>query len=1261
MTTPVTNDTTDVGRGLLLGLLAMRNDLISREGLLAAVSAWTADKSRSFEDALGREGGLSADHAAALGPLAELHVAAHGGDPAQSLAALSHADGVADELRRVGDADVAATIPPADEATFLSDDDPDATRVAGGSEVEVALPAGVSRYRVLKPHAEGGLGKVSVAEDTELRREVALKEIKGRFADDPEARGRFLLEAEVTGGLEHPGVVPVYGLGADADGRPYYAMRFVRGDTLGESADAFQASGAGFGSVAFRKLLGRFVDVCQAVAYAHSRGVLHRDLKPGNVMLGKYGETLVVDWGLAKLAGRADPQSGERTLSLSSGSGSVETQAGRAVGTPAFMPPEQAAGRLEEVGPRSDVYSLGATLYYLLCGRPPAGGRDLAELLRRVEAGDLDPPRSVRGDVPAPLEAVCLKALSRRPGDRYGSCGELAEECERWLADEPVAAAAEPWVARARRWVRKHPTLVASAAAALLVGALGSAAFGSALAGKNAELTAANAAESEARAGAERARRSAEENERTARRQSELAFQTLSAVASDLQKAVADLPSGGAVRRRLLDTSLKTFEEVATPLLAQDRVGRREVYTMLDLSTTLLNFGGGLDGEEAPATRMAGRLASRALDRAADLRDANPRSPDNARTLTSARMRWADYLLRSGRSAEAVEAYQTSVDECETRASDGDASEEALRDLGAALVGAAEAKDRVGRVGEAVADLRAAAEVADRTAALGFGPAARELRTAVYTPLASALLRAGSTSEARRYAALAVDASGQAAEAAPTSATARVRLSLALDRLIDTASADGAAEEALRAAQRSAAIKESLVEEDPSNRRLQDGLALTLDRLGDLHARFEDYAAARSAFGRSAAIGERLVEDDPSDAAAKRAMLVSLTHQSGAVRRSEGAGAALRVLGRATEIARGLLGADPTDADARRALISCLSQSADVRIDEGEFAEAEPLIDEARRLAEAAADRVEDARAVRDLTLILEKAASIDEALGRSGAAEEALKRVIALRRNLSSADPSNAVAKLDVFRALDRSARFLIRNGRESEALAAHSEMVDLADEVAAAHRDEPWAARNRVAARFKLGEAYAAAGRREAAAEAFEEASTTASRLADAGTPGLDGWPAAARSEAEELRREVTALGGPEAIESRPAAERTALWLTLARVSAAEGAADQTVDAARRVVDSDDATPSQLYNAACFAGRVSDDGPPSEDGLAEKAADVAIRCLRRAVDAGWHDAEQMGSDPDLAAVRARPEFEELLRKAGEGDAGGEVEDATP
>jgi serine/threonine protein kinase len=188
------------------------------------------------------------------------------------------------------------------------------------------------RFRILRPHDEGGQGDVFIARDEELDREVALKEIKPDFVHDEQYRGRFILEAKITGGLEHPGIVPVYSLGRHVDGRPFYAMRFIKGETLNHALRRFhdadqQLRDPSERSLAFRGLLRRFLDVCNAVAYAHSRGVIHRDLKPGNIMLGRYGETLLVDWGLAKVGVRAPEgtvsAANETTLSLPATSSQV--------------------------------------------------------------------------------------------------------------------------------------------------------------------------------------------------------------------------------------------------------------------------------------------------------------------------------------------------------------------------------------------------------------------------------------------------------------------------------------------------------------------------------------------------------------------------------------------------------------------------------------------------------------------------------------------------------------------------------------------------------------------------------------------------------------------------------------------------------------------------------------------------------------------------------------------------------------------------
>jgi serine/threonine protein kinase/WD40 repeat protein len=466
-------------RNLLVGILAVQMDFIRRDQLIAAMNSWVLEKRSPLEEILERHRALDRQTRELLEALVARHLAMHDNDAEKSLQALSSVGSVKDELRSITDPDVTLSV-----HRLAMNGDPLATHPqAAGS-----MTSEGQRFRILRPHAKGGLGEVHVALDTELNREVALKEIQAPHADHPDSRARFTLEAEITGGLEHPGIVPVYGLGTYADGRPYYAMRFIRGDSMKDAVERFFYAewngNEGERSLAQRKLLGRFIDVCNAIEYAHSRGVLHRDLKPGNIMLGKFGETLVVDWGLAKSLGspshreHADGESNyglddERPLVPASGSGSVPTQMGTAMGTPAYMSPEQAAGRLDELGPASDVYSLGATLYHVLTGYPPFAGvaRD-GELLRHVQRGAFPPPRSINQTIPRALEAICLKAMALKAADRYPTPARLAEDIEHWLADEPVSAASETLVERSARFVRKHKSWALTTAAAVCLIAL---------------------------------------------------------------------------------------------------------------------------------------------------------------------------------------------------------------------------------------------------------------------------------------------------------------------------------------------------------------------------------------------------------------------------------------------------------------------------------------------------------------------------------------------------------------------------------------------------------------------------------------------------------------------------------------------------------------------------------------------------------------------------------------------------------------------
>ncbi|MBC8354854.1 MAG: protein kinase [Planctomycetes bacterium] len=340
-----------------------------------------------------------------------------------------------------------------------------------------------SQFGQLRLHAQGGLGMVFRADDQRLSREVAVKFIRANLASDTESRDRFRLEAEITSRLEHPGIVPVYGLGDTGENELFYAMRFIQGQTLEDSINRFhhgEQSDEGSSDDRdrrFRELLERFIAVCKTMAYAHNRGIVHRDIKPENVMLGRYGETIVIDWGLAIHVSRQGvfKQSGEMTLMPSSDNSSGDSWGG----TPAYMSPEQASGMLE-LTPASDIYSLGVTLYKILAGGVPFTGT-LQELRSAVIRGDFKKPTSQNMKASKTVEAICLRAMALSPADRYETALDLSRDVENYLADAPVSAYEEPLSRRFARWGRRHRTLSQSLLGTLLavtiVGVLAAAIF----------------------------------------------------------------------------------------------------------------------------------------------------------------------------------------------------------------------------------------------------------------------------------------------------------------------------------------------------------------------------------------------------------------------------------------------------------------------------------------------------------------------------------------------------------------------------------------------------------------------------------------------------------------------------------------------------------------------------------------------------------------------------------------------------------------
>lgn len=487
-------------RNLLFGIFAIQMRFISGDDFVAAAAAWSTEPEVSLSERLVNSNAMSAADRDLVNSLIAKAIEHYDGDATVTLDRMGGEAGLAKQFTAIDAAQrdvLGRTL-----GVRLDIED------ASGDDV-VAMEETPGRYTRDSEYTRGGMGRILLVHDEYLSRDIALKELlPDRDPSHPMVDGRtpvraassqvvrFLREAKVTGQLEHPSIVPVHEVGRRADGTLYYTMKLVRGETLGK---ALQSAGT---QPERLRYLSHFHDLCQAIAYAHSRNVIHRDIKPSNIMIGEFGETVVIDWGLAKIIGQVDADESElaKTWSRMQDEPLVDiakTTPGARVGTPQYMAPEQAEGRISDIDERSDVFSLGVVLYEILTGNRPFAGNSTRELLECIRHAEPAPVHQIAPAAPAELVSICERAMKKARHDRYPSAKELAEDVERFLTGAIVQAYEYSPVELLRRVYRRNRAAINTALAALvLLCILGAASYVKVVRSRNEAIAARDVAES---------------------------------------------------------------------------------------------------------------------------------------------------------------------------------------------------------------------------------------------------------------------------------------------------------------------------------------------------------------------------------------------------------------------------------------------------------------------------------------------------------------------------------------------------------------------------------------------------------------------------------------------------------------------------------------------------------------------------------------------------------------------------------------------
>lgn len=927
------------------------------------------------------------------------------------------------------------------------------------------------RFRIIRNLAQGGIGTVYVAFDHDLQREVALKVLKRKFATDKAILQRFEAEATVTGNLEHPNIVPIYATGRRSDGRSYYAMRLIQGRSMQSAISDLHGQTdlcLDFRkNTAARDLMLRFVTVCRAMGFAHSRGVLHRDLKPSNIMVGEFGETLIVDWGLARVIGSTskDPQSSclpRAEVRFESD----KTLDGTIVGTPGYMSPEQAIGCNEEVAVTSDIYSLGATLFQIVTNTiphahtgiesSPESSGDRCSLPadhqsnthvcvehqikngNRLDVGPLT-------KVPPPLAAICRQAMQQDPHKRYLSAGLMAADLEAWLLDEPVSVLPETSFQKARRWARTHPSLVTGALASLLVAFVAMGITLNVLSVKNESLKQSNLREqASARASAQNAAVAKFQSEEAVRQRHRV-LGILNAFLVDVERGLAQVPGSAAVQKNVLVTVLNQLGQISTEF-ADDQVSLSNAMALMDLGDLFSRVGTKdikLDlprWKQLPISPLeaAGAMYAEAMSIALRSESENGEIP--MRLIATIQFKQADILRQTARSSDALLLLEKSLATQRELLANSSDSLEAAVDVVSSI-------DLLGQMRLQDQDIHGATEAFAESQSilqslLTKFPDTLDVKRRLgitYSRLADIAFKQGDLDLATQL----YDQDRAIAEEMyrldPDNGTAKRDLCVSLDRLGNMSAERGQLEPAMVSYLESRRLREELIAAEPTNSKLLRELFVSYMKCGDTRMLMKAIDLAKSDYVKAFELAEKMAKLDPQSITAKRFQSLSAEVLADVALAQLQYDDAIVYARKSLDISLELATKDPSDGQMQRDVYICYVKVAKVLIMRREFDESVTQLNLALSVVQSILEKQpESLEAVQDYVFVLLKRAEAYLESKQSSLAQKDCETVIRIVTAIPETNRQDAMTRRRLSNATTMLGKALLQEGNVDQARSA-------------------------------------------------------------------------------------------------------------------------------------------------------------------------------------------------------------------------------